>query len=377
MVEPFKNFFNETVIRSMAGHLSRTAQDTAHAFDGDEFIAFALDGLDGLELKQRSSRLTDGLECQLPDDFGSACDLLVASLNPSDADPDDKIERGIKGWPVMAMADYVARHGQNHVGLSLEVLKQMTSRFTSEFAIRPFLHNHPGETLKTLATWTQDQNHHVRRLVSEGSRPRLPWGMQLKNFVKDPSPVVALLENLKDDPSEYVRRSVANNLNDISKDHADLVGNIAVRWMSAASPARQRLVRHGLRSLIKAGHRGALHALGYDKPKIDLKHFSVLTRQVKLGQALEFDIALSSASQVDQPLIIDYAVHHMRANGKTSPKVFKWKNTVLKSGTSLNATRRHMFRLITTRRYYPGRHRVELMINGQSFGSVDFQFDIE
>lgn len=355
MVEPFKNNFNETIIQTMAAHLTHTAKATAYSFDAKGFVAFCLDGLEDLELKERSARLTDGLERHLPQDFITATDLLVASLNPEEDKIDPPaIERGIKGWAVMAMADYVARHGQGHVKPSLEALKHMTSRFTSEFAIRPFLHNHPELTLKTLARWAKDNDHHVRRLVSEGSRPRLPWGMQLKGFVADPSPVVRLLETLKDDPSEYVRRSVANNLNDISKDHPDRVGEIAAIWLKDASSDRQRLVRHGLRTLIKAGHPGALNALGYTAPKVDLDLFEVITPKVKLGEALEFNITLSSRSQSDQPLIIDYAVHHMRANGQTTPKVFKWKTITLQRDNTLQASRRHLFKPISTRRITQG-----------------------
>jgi len=273
----------------------------------------------------------------------------------------------------MAMAEYIARRGQGHVALSLDTLKDMTSRFSSEFAVRSFLTNHPEQTLEMFSTWTTDKNEHVRRLVSEGTRPRLPWGMRLHAFVADPSAVVTLLETLMDDPSEYVRRSVANNLNDIAKDHPDLVADIAQNWMVDASADRQRLIRHGLRTLIKAGHENALQALGFGPAQIEVKDFSLGTPQVVLGDALSFHIEIASTSKSHQPLVIDYAVHHMRANGQTAPKVFKWKTVHLNADASLHAAKRHVIKPITTRRYYPGLHRIEVLINGKGVASADFE----
>jgi len=361
MPEPFKNNFDETAISTMAEHFGRIETD----FDVDGFIAFATKGLDDLELKQRSSRLTDALELYLPKDFKTAANVLVASL-------DTPNQSGNHGWPIMPMADYIARHGLGDVEFSLNVLKAMTSRFTAEFAIRPFILTHLEFTLKTLTRWAKDKNEHVRRLVSEGTRPRLPWGLQLKPFVKDPTAVLPLLESLKDDPSEYVRRSVANHLNDIAKDHPNLVADLAKAWMIDASKDRKRLVKHGLRTLIKAGHPGALQALGYGPPKVAVNRFEILTDAVKLGEAVDFTLDIQSTTDNDQPLIIDYAVHHVRSGGKTTAKVFKWKNVILKGHETLNITRRHAFKEISTRRYYAGEHQIEVLVNGKSLGPSKF-----
>lgn len=374
MPEPFKNFFNEQIIRTMAGHLTRVAPEV----DGDGFVAFCLDGLDDLELKQRSDRIVDALERVLPEDFETAASILTASLDPAtdlsvDAADGVPSAAGIRGWAVMPMADYVARRGQDHLAVSLNALKEMTMRFSAEFAIRPFLVNHESDVLKVLRVWAGDDSQHVRRLVSEGTRPRLPWGMRLPKFAADPAPILPLLEALKDDTEDDVRRSVANNLNDIAKDHPDLVAGIAAEWMQDATPERKRLIRHALRSLIKAGHPDALMVLGYGPPEIDVVRFAVLTEQVRLGGALEFEIELTSTSDVDQPLIIDFVIHHTKANGKTSPKVFKWKTTEIKPGATLFDRKRHPVRPVTTRRYYSGVHWVELLINGQIFGGGDFQ----
>ncbi len=377
MPEPFKNWLGEGPIRDMAAHLARVES----TFDEPGFVAFAIDGLDGLELKERSSRIADGLERFLPTNYRASAKVLIDSLDPvTNATVAEIVEgstdAGISGWPVMPMADYISNRGQDDVEFSLEILRDMTTRSSSEFAIRPFLADHTQTTLAALHKWVEDDNEHVRRLVSEGSRPRLPWGMRLNNFVEDPSSVLDLLERLKDDPSEYVRRSVANSLNDIAKDHPGVVADVAHRWMVNASPDRQRLIRHALRTLIKAGHSGALETLGYGAPAVTLLSFSVLTPEVVLGGALEFEFTLSSDTDVEQALMIDYVVHHMRANGKTTPKVFKWKTTTLAGGASTTATRRHVMRPITTRRYYPGTHRAELQVNGQILGGAEFALSI-
>ena len=260
-----------------------------------------------------------------------------------------------------------------HFDVALALLKDLTKQSSSEFAIRPFLAAEQERTLAVLEEWVGDANHHVRRLVSEGTRPRLPWGKRLSAFVEDPSPVLPLLEALKDDPSEYVRRSVANNLNDIAKDHPDLVVETAGRWLEGASEERRRLVRHACRTLVKQGHPGALEALGYGPPRISLRELTVLTPEVRLGEALRFEVAFRSDADTAQDLMVDYVVHHRKANGTTSPKVFKWKILTLGAGKEHVAVRRHPMKRISTRKYYPGAHFVELQVNGRTMGRASFE----
>jgi len=223
----------------------------------------------------------------------------------------------------------------------------------------------------------KDPNVHVRRLISEGTRPRLPWGMRLPAFVHNPAPVIALLEALKDDTSEYVRRSVANNLNDIAKDHPDLVAEIAHDWMARASDERKKLIRHALRTLIKQGHPEALKALGYGPPQVALDHLKIETAKVAFGTPLTFHMSLSATGDQEQKLVIDYVIHHQKANGTTSPKMFKWKNINLKPPEALKATRNHPIRKITTRTYYPGPHHLEIFINGISYAYQTFELTMD
>lgn len=377
MPEPFKNLLNPALVAGMAGHLARQWPE----FDRAGFIADGCDGLEALELKDRAIWIARALGHHLPGDFPEACGILLAALHPAEepdlAEQDAGItDDGVKGWAVMPMTLYVAEHGAGHLDVALCALKEMTKRSTSEFAVRRFLTDQPERTLAILAGWVRHANLHVRRLVSEGTRPRLPWAARLNRFVRDPSPVLALLECLKDDPSDYVRRSVANNLNDIAKDHPALVVDTVRRWIGRAPAPRLRLIRHACRGLVKAGNRECLRVLGFGRPELSAAEISVKTQTVCIGNALEFEILLESNSPINQPLVIDYLIHHVKASGKTSPKVFKWKTVTLEPRGALRASRRHAIRPITTRVYYAGRHRVELLVNGEVLGGADFELEI-
>jgi len=374
MPDPFKNLFNKTNIRGMGQHYAKAWPE----FELEAFVAAATKDMESLELKERSAQITEAMATYLPADFEKAAAIMLASLAPAEetnifADVD---ERGIAGFLIMSMTHYVGLHGLGHFDISMNLLKEMTIRSTSEFGIRFFLLDDPERTLSVLEAWTTDPNQHVRRLVSEGSRTRLPWAMRLPAFMTDPAPVIHLLELLKDDDEEYVRRSVANNLNDIAKDHPDLVAEIASQWLKGAEKNRERLVRHACRTLIKQGHQATLKAFGYNKARVEVDKLEVLNSSVAFGSALEFELGLTSASADSQPLIIDYAIHHQKANGSTSPKVFKWKTLTLERHATLVAKRRHPMKMITTRVYYPGTHKLEILINGTSVGVVDFELII-
>jgi 3-methyladenine DNA glycosylase AlkC len=374
-MEPFKNLFNPEMIGLMGFHFKRVWKE----FDRPKFIAEATNNLDALELKQRSDQIKQALDNCLPKSFKKAAPILLKSLHPeSDVDLSGTSmdKKGIRGWAIAPMAHYVGERGLDDFELGMSVQKELTKRFTSEFGIRYFILADSEKALSILKNWTVDPNYHVRRLVSEGSRPRLPWGMQLTEFVKNPDPLLPLLEALKDDSEEYVRRSVANNLNDIAKDHPGKVAKIAKAWLKYASPQRQKLVRHACRTLIKQGHKATLSALGYSTPKVFLESLEVSTPIVQFGEALHFDIAIKSTGIKDQNLIIDYIIHHRKASGKTTPKVFKWKNLTLKKGQSLQAARKHTIKPITTRTYYAGTHMVEIVINGEKLGQAAFELQM-
>ena len=372
MAEPFKNLLNKEVIEGMATHFKRQWSQ----FNAQGFVADATKDLDSLELKARTQAITDTMIKCLPADFEKAGEIMLASLGPplnDEFSAGTVYKKGITGWAVMPLTHYVGLRGHGHFDLSMMLFKEMTKRASSEFGIRFFLLDFPAKTLAVLKTWTADSNHHVRRLVSEGTRPRLPWATRLPIFINDPSPVIELLELLKDDDKEYVRRSVANNLNDIAKDHPDIVADIARRWMKGADKERKKLIRHACRTLIKNGHQKTLKISGFNPPEIRKTNIEVLTPTVVFGGALQFTLSICSDGNHDQTLMMDYVIHHQKANGKTSPKVFKWRTITLPAKKTLISTKTHPIRKITTRVYYPGVHTVEVMVNGVSAGKADFK----
>lgn len=376
MPEPFKNWISPKLIQDMAQHFKRHWKN----FDDNAFIATTCDGLEALELKERTQRITESMKRYFPSDFEHAADIVLKSLgtplNP-DLSGGGITEAGIAGWGIMPMVDYVGLYGLEHFDTSMNLFKELTKRSSSEFGIRYFLVAFPEKTLAEMKKWTKDESLHVRRLASEGSRPRLPWGMRLPLYVNDPAPVIELLEILKDDETEYVRRSVANNLNDIAKDHPDLVADIAEKWLKKPNKNRQRLVKHACRTLIKNGHEKTLQVLGYGKADIDEAKVTINSEEIVFGSALEFQLSLSSKAKRDQDLMIDYAIHHQKANGTTTPKVFKWKIASLNSGKTLKVSKKHAFKPITTRVYYPGLHKLEVLVNGTSVAIVDFELRME
>ena len=370
MAEAFKNLIDGRGVRDMARHLRRVWPD----FDAKRFERQALHGLEALELKSRAMQLADALEATLPEDFDVAAAIIEASLAPPEQGRSS--DAGLAGWPLWPIGEFVARRGLGAPERALQALHAITQRFTAEWAIRPFVVAHPALVFATLQRWTADPSAHVRRLVSEGSRPRLPWGLQLKQLIADPSPTLPLLRALQDDPSEYVRRSVANHLNDIAKDHPAVV----VRWLTehlpGAPPERRRLLKHASRTLIKQGHPPVMQAWGLGRPLRGTVRLKLAPKRLRIGEVLTLQLTLVSGAARAQPLQIDYAVHHVKASGATSPKVFKGWSLSLAPHATLQLEKRHSMRVITTRRYHPGRHEVDLRVNGQVLASAFFELSV-
>jgi 3-methyladenine DNA glycosylase AlkC len=253
-------------------------------------------------------------------------------------------------------------------------LREITIRFTSEFAIRRFLRERPEATFAQLAKWVHHPNDHVRRLVSEGSRPLLPWGGHLTAVIKNPSLTLPLLDQLHADPSEYVRKSVANHLNDFSKSHPDLVLKTLRRWKKARHPDFGRLANRAARTLIKQGHPETLAFFGYDvNHSLSVSHFSITPEQVSLGEAVKFRFVVKNRDSKPQALLFDYAIHHRKKDGRLTAKVFKGRKTIVPPNGTWEVEGQHPLRVITTRAYHPGLHRFEILLNGQSAGILDFE----
>lgn len=375
-LEPFKNLINPQTVRDAGQHLARVWS----RFPRERFESLALAGLGALEFKARAMHLCAALEACLPKDFERAAAVVEASLAP--AREDDALgalltsEAGLAGWVIWPMTEFVARCGQATPERALRCLHALTQRSTAEFAIRPFIEQHPGLTFVTLEQWTRDPSPHVRRLVSEGSRPRLPWGMQLKGLIADPSPTLPLLRALQDDASEYVRRSVANHLNDIAKDHPAVVAAWVERQLPGASEQRRALLKHASRTLIKGGDPRTLKAWGLAQQLRGTVQLKLSKRRIALGDSVELRVALHSNSPRRQKLAIDYAVHHVKANGQASPKVFKGWTLELAPHESRELRKTHSLRPVTTRTYHAGRHAIELRINGRNVAQAAFELSL-
>jgi 3-methyladenine DNA glycosylase AlkC len=366
MPDKLKDFYDERRVREIGESIARVYP----AFETERFVVESLDGLEQLELIPRAWHIAEALARQLPADYERAVEVLIDSLGP----PLEQTEgNGMEPFFYMPHVCYVARWGLEHFEASMRAQHELTQRFSAEFSIRSFLERYPQQTLERLRLWTGDPSVHVRRLVSEGTRPRLPWAPRLRTFQQDPSPILPLLELLKDDPDLYVRRSVANNLNDIGKDHPGLLVAIGRRWLIDASPDRAWLVRHALRSLVKQGHPDALSLFGFGgAANVSVRSVELSAERVVIGDTLRFRCELTSQSAETQDLLVDFAVHFVKANGRTSPKVFKLRSVQLAPGATERLEGRVSFADMTTRRHFPGRHRIELLVNGRAIPLTEF-----
>jgi 3-methyladenine DNA glycosylase AlkC len=361
-----KDFFDAPVVREIASQIARVDPN----FDEKHFISSGLRGLNDLELTERAWHLAEAMGEHLPTPFPRAADVLIASLGPELTRTD---EFGLAPLRYMPHVFFVQKYGLDDFESAMRAQYELTKRFSAESSIRAFLVRHPERTYARLEKWARDENAHVRRLVSEGTRPRLPWAPRLRAFQEDPRPVIALLELLKDDPDRYVERSVANNLNDIAKDHPDLAVEVCRRWSADELADRTWIVRHALRSLVKRGHRGALELLGVGtRPRIRVGGTKLGTSCVQIGEKLRFSFEIVSTAKTSQELLVDYAVHFVKADGSTRPKVFKLTRITLPNRGRIELASTVSFAPMTTRRPHPGRHRISAVINGFTYPLAAF-----
>jgi 3-methyladenine DNA glycosylase AlkC len=368
-MEPFKNEYSYQNACRIAARLVSVHPD----FPLTAFRRGLEKALEPLELKQRMHLLAERLEACLPAHPPELFRILVKTLATGEADRD-----GLRGFLVWPLTEIVARRGLAHFEEAMDSFREMTRCFTAEFAIRPFLREHSERTLKQLHVWCGDPDAHVRRLVSEGSRPLLPWGGNLPQLLEPPHPTLELLEKLRDDPSDYVRLSVSNHLNDFSKHHPDLVIETLTRWRKAnPGDARlEKIARHACRTLLKSGHAGALGLHGYGSGKsLDLEKSGLTKNSVKPGGQLEYRLLIRNTSRRSIKVMFDYAILHRKANGTLSPKVFKGRTRELAAGGRWEIEGRHSFKPVTTRVYHAGGHGFEPRLNGRVFPALDFTLE--
>lgn len=362
-----REVFNVKVVNVIADYISNVFTN----FKRSQFIKLILPKLDSLSFGDRSALITDALYECLPKDFEEASDILLKSLGPEIKLADLS---GYEGFYVMPMSSYVSRYGKDHFDISMNLLYEMTKRFTSEGPIRTFIRTEPIKSLKLLRQWVNDPNPHVRRLVSEGTRPRLPLSSPLKDFVSDPTRVIELLTLLNTSPELYVRRSIANNFNDISKDNPKIVTQTLKKWKeNDDSKNMQWIIQHSLRTLVKSGNLDALELIGFEKdPEIEILDFTLQTQNVKIGTKLQFEFEIINKSNNSSNLMIDYIIHFMKHNGKTKPKVFKLSKKKIKSQEQVKLMKSHLITQLSTRKIYPGNHAVQLQINGKKGETLNF-----
>lgn len=354
-----KDWFDHEAVTRIAGLIGKVATDKQ--FSQAQFITTATAKLTQLEFQARVQYIADALKCHLPDHIPTALEILSASLPPALQDCENTTNDGWILWP---LGHFIARHALDYPDAAFSAMRELTMRFTSEFAIRPFLIHYPSDMLARLHAHSTHPNPHIRRWCSEGCRPRLPWGGHIKSLIADPSPIFPILDQLIDAPELYVRKSVANNLNDIAKDHPDLVIQHCATWLKKSTSGRRWIVRHALRTLIKDGHPAALSLLGYSPPHKIEASISCHTASIHIGDSIRLIAQLSNLSDSEQLLMVDFVVHYPRKAGSTSAKVFKWKSLTLPANTSITLTKNVPFKLTTIRALYPGNHRIDLQING-------------
>ena len=360
MPEPIKNLFSRQFFDALACALDSTYAD----FDQDAFLKDVFNHQwESLELKERLHHATQCLHKHLPEDYRTALNILKNAA--------EKLET--HGFADMVFSDYVAIYGLDDWDVSLPALEVFTQYVSAEFSVRPFILQDQQRMLAQMLLWADHPSHHVRRLATEGCRPRLPWGLSIPALKKDPAPILPILEKLKNDPNDNVRHCVANNLNDISRDNPHITLQVLQDWQTSEIKDFDYILNRALRTLVKQGHPQALKMLGFsDQPAIKVGEITLSDTTLCIGDSLQFEFVITSTADRSQQLIIDYLVHHMRANGQLIPKVFKLSKKEIGVGETINIRKKHSFQEVTTRRYYPGKHKLEIQINGTIFSSTDF-----
>jgi len=348
MADLLKHAYNDVFIKKLAGLLSEQAENfnkktfTARVFDQD---------WNNRELKSRMDHITRCVHDSLATDYVTA----LSYLKP--------IAECFSGFEAMLFPHYVELYGQKDLRHSISALEHFTCFSSSEFAVRPFIINSPDKMMKQMLRWSKHKNYHVRRLASEGCRPRLPWAMALPAFKKNPGLIFPVLEQLKTDDSEYVRKSVANNLNDIAKDHPDTVKQLAADWLGHDSKT-DWIVKHGCRTLLKQGDKNTLALFGYHPADhIAVSAFKITSEQLSIGDTLEFSFKLSSKTQPLGKIRVEYVIDYVKSTGRHTQKVFKISESDV-DDKNKSFKRKQSLRNMSTRKHYPGKHYLSIVING-------------
>jgi 3-methyladenine DNA glycosylase AlkC len=363
-MEPLKNVYSPAFIDSLTKSLKQTYPDfNQKAFTKAVFNA----DWEAKELKQRMKHLAHVLQQFLYQDYKKDIQIIIEWVHQLKADSD-----GHQSFQYLFLAEYVEIFGQEDVTLSLKAIEEITQYTSCEFAIRPFLIKHPEKVMKQMLKWSTHKNVSVRRFSSEGCRPRLPWGMALPVFKKDPTLILPILENLKNDASLYVRKSVANNLNDIAKDNPDVVVNLIRKW-KGKSEYTDWIIKHGSRTLLKNAHAEVLGLFDLQTAvRCSVLNLSLNKKQIALGEEISFSFELETDAKKESKLRIEFAVYYVKASGNNSRKLFKITEKVYPKASKTVISKRISFKDLTTRKHYSGKHKIAIVINGNELADKEF-----
>jgi 3-methyladenine DNA glycosylase AlkC len=360
-MEPLKDMFNKAYYQELAIEFNRLAPQ----FNLEKFVREVTHDIEALSLNQRMRHTSVVLKKHLPDDFRKNIELMKRV-----------IPQMRRGYTTLVFPDFTALYGLDDIDVSLEALAYFTTFGSSEFAVREFLKKDFKKTIKMMEGWAKDKNEHVRRLASEGSRPRLPWSFKLDEVIKNPSVTRKILEQLKTDETLYVRKSVANHLNDFSKDHPGYMLDLVSSW-DLSNVHTAWIIKHACRGLIKKGHPAALKLFDFkQKVQVTVEGLKLNKKTLRLGDLLEFDFTVISTSGKTQKLAVDYRIHYARESGQASSKVFKLKEIDLAGKGSLHIHKKQVFKDFTTRKHHAGKHVLEVIINGNILAKAEFQLKV-
>lgn len=353
---------------SFYNNFAEVLEEVIPSFDRKGFEKTIFDETwEGKELKERMKHTSMVLSKILPTEFEAATKLIERIICRLQ-------QKGVKenGLEYMFFPDYIETYGIDHFDAAVRSIEFVTQFTSCEFAVRPFIIKYGNRMIEQMLSWSLHEDHMVRRLASEGSRPRLPWAIALPGLKKNPAPILPILENLKSDPSDWVRRSVANALNDISKDNPDIVISIAKQWHGIGKET-DAIIKHGCRTLLKNGHADILSYYGLSSTlSLHISDFRIITPKIKVGDCLEFSFTLKNISTEGHNVRLEYGLHFLRKNGQLSKKVFKISERKLLPSESIPILKKHSFKVITTRKFYAGIHQVSIIINGVERGMGKF-----
>lgn len=362
MAKALKDIYNKDFITKIAVSIKEVYPNFNHIVFNE--LVFN-DHWDEKTLKERMRHITLCLGETLPKNYEEALGILTQILNSF-----PKNDLGCIFFP-----DFVEVYGLEDWNTSIRALELFTQHSTSEFAVRPFIVQDKEKMMIQMLEWSNHQNEHVRRLASEGCRPRLPWGMVLKDLKNDPSPILPILENLKEDESLYVRKSVANNLNDISKDHPNLVLNLAKDWFGT-NVYTNWIVKHACRTLLKQGNQDALSIFGFQSLQfVSIEDFQVTPEKLSIGDDLHFSFKVTSNQSKSSKIRIEYKIDFVKANGSRSKKIFKVAENKIDHTKPLRYDKTHSFKDLSTRKHYKGIHTITILLNGIETVRKDFMIE--